>query len=100
MLRMLLLRRLGREADEKVCLGRLEEIWEHMSDEGRVAASAWVAWLPEELRAEGPQVSDSWDRASGDVFCSACKLTYRDHPVDPREPFPLVVACDGSRWKL
>jgi len=99
-LRMLLLRRLGRDLDEGAALELLDKIWICMGDEDRQITDDWVRGLPEALRAEGPPVEDGWERASGDVECSTCGLTYQDHPVDPRDNFPLHVACDGRRWKL
>lgn len=97
-LRDLLLRRLGWEEDS-----RIDEIWDAMSPAEQQAADLWVRGLPEPLRANGPEVRDDWDQASGSTECSVCGLTYLDHPcviVDPREDSPLYVTCDGRRWKL
>lgn len=99
-LRMLLMRRLGRELGEGAALEMLDEIWHAMDPEERRAVDLWVRSLPESLRSDGPDVRDDWDRASGDVECPTCGMTYAEHPVDPRGDFLLHVACDGRRWKL
>lgn len=99
-LRMLLDRRLGNDDNENV-FAHLDITWERMTDLEREVVDSWVRKLPQDLRRDGPDVADGWERASGDCECSACGLLYRDHPIDTRnKDFELHVTCDGNRWKL
>jgi hypothetical protein len=45
------------------------------------------------------ETADTWQRASGEVFCEVCGYQYREHPRDAGEP-SLQILCAGRRVKL